>query len=308
MVWTSFLDRLIPSLMAWIISVSLIWLSPHQVLAQTDLTVPDWFQSGIVQLQQGNYRDAIDYFIRSIQQRRDLSASYSNLCLARIHLHDYLNAWQDCTRSLQAKSHYLAYFHRGLAFYRLGDYEQAIADYNQTILLNPTYYQAYYNRGLVYSAQKDYLTAIADFNQSLRQITDLNPISLSSIYTDRGASYLALGNFNAAKADFDKALHLDKARSSAYYHRARIYRQWEYFSEAIEDFTRTLAIDPSSADAYIQRGLIWYRLGYFRAAFEDLYHGADYFDRQGEQGSYRSVLVLIKQIHQQLSTYTNLTV
>ncbi|MDY7006729.1 MAG: tetratricopeptide repeat protein [Cyanobacteriota bacterium] len=43
------------------------------------------------------------------------------------------------------------YFRRGLGRYDRGEYEQAIADYNQAIRLNPKYADPYYNRGLIYN-------------------------------------------------------------------------------------------------------------------------------------------------------------
>ena len=57
---------------------------------------------------------------------------------------------------------------RGIAYSAKGDYDQAIADYNQAIRLNPNYGMAYYNRGSAYADKRDYDRAIADFEVALR--------------------------------------------------------------------------------------------------------------------------------------------
>jgi len=45
----------------------------------------------------------------------------------------------------------------------MGNYEQALSDYNEAIRVNPKHTYAYYNRGIVYINKKDYDRAIADF-------------------------------------------------------------------------------------------------------------------------------------------------
>ena len=43
-----------------------------------------------------------------------------------------------------------AYNNRGVAYAKLGDYRQAISDYDRAIEINPEYAEAYYNRGIAY--------------------------------------------------------------------------------------------------------------------------------------------------------------
>jgi tetratricopeptide (TPR) repeat protein len=260
-----------------------------------------WLRSGIGQLQQGNYQQALQDFNHSLQRENNLALAYSNRCLTHIYLQDYLHAWQDCTRSLQQQSNnYLAYFHRGLAFYRLGDYSQALSDYNQTITLKPTYYQAYYNRGLVQAALKNYPFALADFNQSLRQITDPQLDALATIYNDRGLSHLALHNFTSAKADFAQALRLNKNNPSAHYNLACTAHQLGQYERSIAHLNRAIALDPLYADAYIRRGLLRHQLGYYQSALADLNQGATHLYQQGLHHNYQQILALIEQIQQQL--------
>jgi tetratricopeptide (TPR) repeat protein len=48
------------------------------------------------------------------------------------------------------------YYNRGLAYRNKGDYDRAIADYNQAIRLDPKYAAAYNNRGRAYADKGDH--------------------------------------------------------------------------------------------------------------------------------------------------------
>jgi len=52
------------------------------------------------------------------------------------------------------------YFNRGREYARNGDYDRAIADYNQAIGLNPNYADAYSSRGAVYGSKGNHDSAL----------------------------------------------------------------------------------------------------------------------------------------------------
>ena len=60
------------------------------------------------------------------------------------------------------------FLNSGNAFYNRADFDRAIMDYDQAILLNPQLAEAYNNRGYVYFIKGDMKAAIADFEAALK--------------------------------------------------------------------------------------------------------------------------------------------
>jgi len=52
---------------------------------------------------------------------------------------------------------------RGNAWYRRGDFDRAIADYDEAIQLDPKDAQAYYDRGMAWEKKRRLREALADF-------------------------------------------------------------------------------------------------------------------------------------------------
>src|SRR3954471_6240536 len=57
---------------------------------------------------------------------------------------------------------------RGIAHGKAGDYDQAIADFDAALRINPNHLRAYVNRGNASYARRDYDRAIADFGKAIR--------------------------------------------------------------------------------------------------------------------------------------------
>ena len=78
-----------------------------------------------------------------------------------------------CTRAISSgryNGHDLAvlYSNRGVEYSAKGDHENAIADYNEAIRLDPKIAEAYNNRGNAWRNKGDYDRAIADYNEAIR--------------------------------------------------------------------------------------------------------------------------------------------
>ena len=96
-----------------------------------------------------------------------------------------------------------AYNNRGLAFYDLKLYQQAIEDYSQALRIKPDYAEAFNNRGNAYYAMDQYEKAEEDFNQSLQ----FKP-RYSKAHLNRGLVYFQMQKMDQACDDFRRACDL----------------------------------------------------------------------------------------------------
>jgi len=60
-----------------------------------------------------------------------------------------------------------AFNEAGIAYYDQGNYNLAIENYNQAIILDSNFAEAYNNRGNAYGALGNHNNALTDFNQAL---------------------------------------------------------------------------------------------------------------------------------------------
>ena len=95
------------------------------------------------------------------------------------------------------------YNNRGITWYRRGDLDRAIADYDQAIRLDPKYEYAYANRGAAWATKGGLDRAMADFDPAVR----LDPKDAEAYY-NRGLAWKAKDDLDRAIADFDQAVRL----------------------------------------------------------------------------------------------------
>jgi TonB family protein len=96
-----------------------------------------------------------------------------------------------------------AYKHRGLAYAKLGDMQQAQQDLSRAIALDPQDAVAYNQRGIASFAADDVQAALKDFTKTI----ELQP-QLAEAYNNRGIIARKLGDYRQAGKDFARAVQL----------------------------------------------------------------------------------------------------
>lgn len=152
---------------------------------------------------------------------------------------------------------------KGLSHYYKDKFQEALAEANLALKINPKYEKAYNVRGGIYYGAAKYDQAVADFNRAL----EIEP-GYAGAYYNRGCAHLKTGQYGQAISDFDRALEI-KPRYPGAYHNRGIVRllKGEYYW-ALADFNRALKINPRLAEAYLNQALAFEEVGKEKEAVE----------------------------------------
>ena len=156
----------------------------------------------------------------------------------------------------EARARYSALVSQGNTDSNAGDYDRAIADFDEAIRLDPKSSIAFINRGDTYTNKGDNDRAIADYNEAIR----LDPKSVLAL-SARGVAYAKKGDYDRAIADFNRAIRLDPKSTHAFRNRGVVYATKGDNDRAIADFNEAIRLDPKSAHAFSARGVAYANKG-----------------------------------------------
>ena len=138
-------------------------------------------------------------------------------------------------------------------------YQSAVVDSDAAIQLasaDEDSSAAYHTRGAAKAALGDYDNAIADFDAAIR----LNPETAIN-YLDRGLAKEALGEKDAAKADFEEATRINGDLAENYYKEGRGKNDGRAYEAAMDSFDRAIRLNPEYASVYSNRAISQNDLG-----------------------------------------------
>jgi tetratricopeptide (TPR) repeat protein len=197
---------------------------------------------------------------------RNLAMAYTNRGSAYDDERDEDQAIADHNQAIRIDPKLdLAFNNRANAYGRRGDIDRAIADYGQAIRLNPKFSAAYNNRGTTYRDDKrDYARAITDYDQAIRFKPDF-----ADAYNNRGIAHASMGDSDRAIADYTSAIRLDPKFALAYNNRGLEYRDKGEYAAAVTDFSTAIEIDFRYANAFRNRGSAYISMGDYDRAIPD---------------------------------------
>ncbi len=217
---------------------------------------------------------------------------------------------------------YQAFVNMANAYRRLGKLDQAVAQLNHAIQLEPGLAHLYRLRARLQLERKEQELALVDFNQAIGREDSTSPYQADDLvdrgrlllsgkkYTEALSSFVAalalrsdhpralrleaealfhLGRFEEVVAAFDRYLEIGKPLESVYRGRGLARAELGRYPGAIEDFTKALELSPTSAvQAY--RG--WMHLGVDapKLALRDFELAIELDPRNGDAYSGRGVV------------------
>lgn len=97
--------------------------------------------------------------------------------------------------------HALAYERRGFVNYKLGNFKDAIYDYNKSIDINPGKANTYFGKAVIFKAQEAYDKAVEQFSVVTKKAMPLEPLHWVARRM-KGECLLKLEDFEAASLEF----------------------------------------------------------------------------------------------------------
>ena len=119
-------------------------------------------------------------------------------------------------------------------------------------------------RGMAYASKEQHEEAIADFDRAI----ELEP-GRATYHEFRGKSYVLMGQPQRAFDDFDFVIALDPLSDIAYYNRAYAYSIVGQDDRAIQDLNRAIRLKPDEPLHYMLRGDIYADMGQIEKARAD---------------------------------------
>ena len=131
-------------------------------------------------------------------------------------------------------------------------YREAVEDYNniEAVLASPDI-NIFYNRGKCYTETGEYDRAIADFDEGLKLQEN------KYLYLYKADAERLKGDYQSAITGFTKVIEIDPMSSFAYYRRGWTKEFVKDYQGALKDYTTSIELNREYAYAYMMRGWLY---------------------------------------------------
>ncbi|MCH5235177.1 MAG: tetratricopeptide repeat protein [Muribaculaceae bacterium] len=152
----------------------------------------DYLLLGITETMLRNYPSALENLDAAIASNPQFTVAFMARGYAR-----YANAISDLKIANENKNEEEAFLDRNIYTALL---QEALADYDKVLSLNPRVVYAWFNKGNIYYEAQDYTSAMQAYSEAIK----IDP-EFGEAYFNRGLAYLNSGNKAQAFADLSKA-------------------------------------------------------------------------------------------------------
>ena len=203
------------------------------------------FQSGLYKLQSGKFEEAIEAFEAYAEDETYAAGAQYNIGICKMNLGDYTGAIEAFNTCEEKEGNFEGLkYNRGVCNLLSEQWEAAAADFTKSIESEPYVDDARYNLAICQMQQEDYETAVATFTELIgdgeaeeqteveeeqtevgeeqTEVESENVVNDGAYYY-RAVCHAALGNLDAALADYTTCIDHGYELAQSYYQRAQIY-------------------------------------------------------------------------------------
>jgi len=136
------------------------------------------------------------------------------------------------------------HYNAGVNLIKEKKYAEALAEFDQAVLLDDSSAAAYHNQALVKEQMGRLTEALDDYTRAIALDS-----ALFMAYTNRGGLYNKLGKLEEARVDFQRAIRLDGESASAHTQMSLTLINLGQMSGDLEILDRAISIDPEFSQA-----------------------------------------------------------
>ncbi|WP_225000354.1 tetratricopeptide repeat protein [Cesiribacter sp. SM1] len=205
----------------------------------------------------------------------DLEKVIQNKALleSKFNVGNYKEAIKDYNKAIQDnKGNPDYYYGRGKCYEKLSDTKEAIRDYSKAIELDGNFIEAIHSRAKLYEQGSQHYEAIGDYSLIIS-----NPDYAAEFYPARARIRKIIGDFKGAVEDYDEAIKLSPELPLNYFEKGLIEVEQALIEPAIVSFSSAIERQEDYKDAHYHRGLAYIKV-------DDVHSAAADFNRARELG------------------------
>lgn len=172
-----------------------------------------------------------------------------------------------------------------------GDYNGAIAVYQQAAALQPKNATIYSGIGYLYAQQGNFTPALAAY----RRAVALNPNNSDFQYA-LGYISVNLGDNGRAKEAYRRAIQLNRGNVNAYLGLATVLLQLKEYENVKWAYEQAVNLDPKNPQAYELRGTLLMKQGKSKEAIAVFQKARELYERQGKLDSVARVKAVLRNL------------
>lgn len=212
---------------------------------------------GLTHVQMGDHEQGVDFIRRALAVKTDFPEAYYNLGNALLSLQRPEEALANLDHAIRLNPKDPQYhFERGNALKEMKRLDEALASFAAAIRLFPGYAEAHNNTGIVLKEVERFDEALRSYDQAIRLRPDY-----AEAHSNRGNVLKELGRLNEAMASYDRAIRLKPDYAEAHSNRGNALTQLKLLDDALASHDRALALRPDYAEAHNNRANVLKELG-----------------------------------------------